>query len=587
MRRIKLVFSLIVLFFVSQNAFARLDEPIYPRKLNNYRIVNSTTAIPSAVGISGVAWNPYTNTAELVDNNNIHYYEIRPDQPTTLVRDMTLSGFTDPEGMTFMTYNPATNTSTYAFSEEGLNRVTVCDQAESTGSTGTLTRGSCTSSRVMQTSGAADIWTPDVTNGMEGLTYNTDTNQFYVCKQKSSLEFFVCDNSASPACTEPFDAQTVLSGTVASCNDLHYDRKTKTVLWVSDDSNMVIRINPATGAIIDSRSITDLGFTQEEGVCMTPDTNDLFVSSEGTSFAHLKYMTPGGTSPYTSTSAVITQTTADDQTQLDKGADASSLPLRIINDVNGFGDSDIDATTKTKLSLEFYDSNELKVTQTIGSRLGIYAVTPVGATSVQQESGGEGEFSTTLGSGTHGTNSEVFNLHLFNTGQVGVQQGAASTSVGAVWAKVGGTIYQSTTQTGNTANTETNLFSRAIEAATLNTNGDSLSFYAAGTVAGTAAVDKQVKVVYGATTIIDTGSLAITAAEDWSLRGNIVRTGAATQKATVTFSISGSILTTTVTDYTTPAETLANAITLKVTGKGTNASDVVGEFFKVAFEPTS
>ncbi len=162
-----------------------------------------------------------------------------------------------------------------------------------------------------------------------------------------------------------------------------------------------------------------------------------------------------------------------------------------------------------------------------------------------------------------------------NAGTLQVKAGTQTTNI----AGVGGTLYVNTTQTGNAAGAETNAFSHSIAANTLTTNGASLEFYAAGTFATSASVDKRVKVVYGGTTLFDTGALAVTVAADWSLRGSIIRTGAATQKAVVTFESSDAALRAS-TDYTTPAETLSGAVTMKLTVNGTNASDTVAEFYK-------
>lgn len=149
---------------------------------------------------------------------------------------------------------------------------------------------------------------------------------------------------------------------------------------------------------------------------------------------------------------------------------------------------------------------------------------------------------------------------------------------------VGGITYTNTTQTGNTAATETDAFSHTLSAATLGTDGESIEFEAAGTFAATASTDKRVKVVFGSTTIFDTGALAAVAAASWHLKGLIVRTGAATQKVIVSFDSSFSSLNSTAT-YTAATETLANALTLKLTVNGTNANDTVGQFYKEKWFP--
>lgn len=173
--------------------------------------------------------------------------------------------------------------------------------------------------------------------------------------------------------------------------------------------------------------------------------------------------------------------------------------------------------------------------------------------------------------------SNVFG-HTAANANAGVLQTRAGTQTTNI-AGVGGTIYVNTTQTGNTAATETNAFSHTVAGNTLTVNGASIEFYAAGTFATSASVDKRVKAVFGGTTLFDSGALAVTVAADWSLSGRIIRTGAATQKATVTFTSSDAALRAS-TDYTTPAETLSGNVTMKLTINGTNANDTVAELYK-------
>lgn len=141
----------------------------------------------------------------------------------------------------------------------------------------------------------------------------------------------------------------------------------------------------------------------------------------------------------------------------------------------------------------------------------------------------------------------------------------------------------SVTQTGNTAATETDLFSYSLPANELGLS-DSISFEVCGTIAGTVATNKRIKVKFGATTVYDSGNLAITSATKWSLRGTITRSTATVQKCEATLATSSSVLRADV-GYTTATETLSSAVSLSVTGNGTNASDVVGERFKVTKVP--
>jgi len=160
-----------------------------------------------------------------------------------------------------------------------------------------------------------------------------------------------------------------------------------------------------------------------------------------------------------------------------------------------------------------------------------------------------------------------------------VAGGALSSKV-----SVGGTLNTSTTQTGNTAGTETDLYTYSVPASTLLTNGNGLHLECGGTFAGTANTDKRLRVKFGATTLWDSGTLAITSAAAWAIQANVLRSGAATQKGSVAFASSSTVLPASG-GYSTAAETLSGAVTIKVTGQGTSASDVVGEWCKLEWRP--
>lgn len=145
------------------------------------------------------------------------------------------------------------------------------------------------------------------------------------------------------------------------------------------------------------------------------------------------------------------------------------------------------------------------------------------------------------------------------------------------------TLKSSIVQTGNTAATETTLFSYVLPMNELS-NMDSITFEACGTFAATAAVDKRIRVKFGTTTIYDSGVLAIISAESWVLHGTITRSGSASQKCDVVVTTSSSVLVAKAV-YTAATESLASSVTLTITGQGTNANDVVGERFNVVKQP--
>ena len=145
------------------------------------------------------------------------------------------------------------------------------------------------------------------------------------------------------------------------------------------------------------------------------------------------------------------------------------------------------------------------------------------------------------------------------------------------------TLASSVATVGNTAATETELLSYFLPADKLQALGDEVVVEAAGQIAGTAAVDKRIKVMLGGTAVFDSGLLAIVAATDWSLVSHIARTGQNTQRCATTLVTSSSVLVAT-TQYFAGTKDLATDLELVVTGSGTNANDVtllMGKVFKV------
>jgi hypothetical protein len=142
------------------------------------------------------------------------------------------------------------------------------------------------------------------------------------------------------------------------------------------------------------------------------------------------------------------------------------------------------------------------------------------------------------------------------------------------------------TQTGNTAGVETDLQTYTLPANTVSGDGDALMFYGAGLFGAVASADKRLRVKFGGTTIFDSGALAITS-QDWMLEGWIVRTELAAQKCITRVTNQSTTIAFAPVDYITTAIAWSADAILKVTGAGTNANDVVAEFFGGHFWPGS
>lgn len=151
-------------------------------------------------------------------------------------------------------------------------------------------------------------------------------------------------------------------------------------------------------------------------------------------------------------------------------------------------------------------------------------------------------------------------------------------------AKMGGILTTVIVTVGNVGGGTDDLMTYSIPAGSLATNGDTIHVVCAGIFAANAN-NKTLTLVYGGTTLISTGAVAFNAA-DWHIEAWITRTGATTQRAIAMFS-SGSTLLTSSSDYTTPAETLSGAVTIKCTGlSGSSATDDIQQtLMKVYWEP--
>lgn len=145
------------------------------------------------------------------------------------------------------------------------------------------------------------------------------------------------------------------------------------------------------------------------------------------------------------------------------------------------------------------------------------------------------------------------------------------------------TLSVQTNTVGNVGSGEDDLHTFSVPGSTLVSNGQMVDFIAGGTFAASVA-NKRIRAKFGGTTIFDSGALAISLATDWRLEGQIIRTGAATQKAICSLSTSSGTLSA-YADYSTPGETLTGAIALTTTGEATNDNDVVEEMFSVRFVP--
>lgn len=162
-----------------------------------------------------------------------------------------------------------------------------------------------------------------------------------------------------------------------------------------------------------------------------------------------------------------------------------------------------------------------------------------------------------------------------NQGYYQVQSGTNT-----VWARVGGTVSVNTTAVGNVGTGEDNLMTYSVGANVLGANSDYLRIKCSGSFAANGNT-KQVKAYFGATQLFATGASAFNAG-DWVMSIEIIRTGAATQIANVTWNSSNSTLISSA-SVPAPTETLTGAVTFKLTGEATDDNDIVQKTATVAW----
>lgn len=151
-------------------------------------------------------------------------------------------------------------------------------------------------------------------------------------------------------------------------------------------------------------------------------------------------------------------------------------------------------------------------------------------------------------------------------------------------AAVGGMLYEDHAVTGQVGGGPDTLSTYSIPANTLAANGQSIHWRAGGVIS-TSVTSGVIKVVYGATTILEIDASPVTNGA-WFAEGDIIRTGATAQRS-IAWGLcdQGGTKVHAISD-TTPAETLSGAVTLKVTGNSSSAgnNDTVSHMLKVYFE---
>src|SRR3990167_325937 len=147
--------------------------------------------------------------------------------------------------------------------------------------------------------------------------------------------------------------------------------------------------------------------------------------------------------------------------------------------------------------------------------------------------------------------------------------GEVQAGTSGVNAKQGGVLYENITTTGNVGTGEDTLWSQAVAANVLATNGDSLRVTVSGNCAANSNA-KTIKFKWGSTSLTLVDASAQSANTNWMLTATITRTGATAQ--IVAIDLRGQSGGTTF--VSTASETLSGAVTLTMTGEATSTNDI-------------
>jgi len=130
---------------------------------------------------------------------------------------------------------------------------------------------------------------------------------------------------------------------------------------------------------------------------------------------------------------------------------------------------------------------------------------------------------------------------------------------------LGGVIFDNFTDANNTGTSETDLYSYTTPASTLANNGEKIIAKYAGTF-NDATATAQIKLLFGGTSIFDSGAITISGTGSWAIEVMIIRTGSSTARAIVNMNTptASTSVYTTQTDVT--GLTFTNTNILKITG---------------------
>lgn len=260
-----------------------------------------TTLPSSSSGVSNVTYNPLRNTLLMARNvsgaaGTIYEYTL----DGRLLRTITNSNFIDTEGLCWM-YG-----TTYAVAEEDVNspagtpsRISIVTLADNA-TTLDRTAGGNVSYECTAMGDLANL-------GVEGVCYDSDRHCLYFFSEKSSTgaagqqttgNWFLWKlDVATGVITQVVNIlPTIGTADVADdLSDIYFDRNTQCIFFLSHEGTTgtsgpgkVIQMR-LDGTVVEAITL-GAEFTQAEGLCFSPDMNQMFVTGEAAMYA--RYFRP-------------------------------------------------------------------------------------------------------------------------------------------------------------------------------------------------------------------------------------------------------------------------------------------------------
>lgn len=216
------------------------------------------------------------------------------------------------------------------------------------------------------------------------------------------------------------------------------------------------------------------------------------------------------------------------------------------------------------------DFTDLMVLRGDNGNLGIGVLAPTAALHLKAGTTSANTASLKITEGARNTTAE--------DGAIEKDDAFYMTKTNAVRYGVGGSLKSVFATVGNVGAGEDDLQTVPIPAGALSQDGDYIEFTMAFSIAGNGTL----KVYFGAQQLFSFSALASDAV--YRVTGQVVRTGAATQRAT--FELKGGA-TVSVVGYQLPTETLSGAVTLKATYEGTSNNDGTQTLTTVKYFPAN